>query len=122
MRMSPKRTSASPKRASASPKRGQRTSHNSGSGPRIVFATVGTTQFDELTTTLLSDEVLSTLAAQGYTRLVMQLGRGTEPSLPSSPPPPLQIDWCAMSTLILRLVLQPASDAPYIQHCAVRFS
>lgn len=111
MRVSPKRTTG---RASASPKRGQRTSHNSGSGPRIVFATVGTTQFDELTTTLLSDEVLSTLAAQGYTRLVMQLGRGTEPSLPSSPPPPLQIDWCAIfrDMLILRLVLQPASDAP----------
>ena len=109
MRVSPKRTTG---RASASPKRGQRTSHNSGSGPRIVFATVGTTQFDELTTTLLSDEVLSTLAAQGYTRLVMQLGRGTEPSLPSSPP--LQIDWCAIfrDMLILRLVLQPASDAP----------
>ncbi|KOO23495.1 udp-n-acetylglucosamine transferase subunit alg13-like protein [Chrysochromulina tobinii] len=101
MRMSPKRTSASPKRASASPKRGQRTSHNSGSGPRIVFATVGTTQFDELTTTLLSDEVLSTLAAQGYTRLVMQLGRGTEPSLPSSPPPPLQIDCHAGAGSIL---------------------
>ena len=100
------------RRASASPKRGQRTSHTSGLGPRTVFVTVGTTQFDELTTTLLSDEVLSTLAAQGYTRLVMQLGRGTEPSLPSSPP--LQIDWCAIfrDMLILRLVLQPASDAP----------
>ena len=100
------------RRASASPKRGQRTSHTSGLGPRTVFVTVGTTQFDELTTTLLSDEVLSTLAAQGDTRLVMQLGRGTEPSLPSSPP--LQIDWCAIfrDMLILRLVLQPASDAP----------
>ena len=61
------------------------------SAPKLAFATVGTTQFDALTTTLLSDEVLSALAAQGYTRLIMQLGRGTEPTLP--PSPPLEIDW-----------------------------
>lgn len=58
---------------------------------KMVFATVGTTQFDTLTTTLLSDEVLATLAAQGYKRLVMQLGRGTEPTVPEAPP--LAIEW-----------------------------
>ena len=58
---------------------------------KTVFATVGTTQFDVLTKTLLSDEVLALLAVMGYKRLVMQLGRGAELALP--PSPPLTIDW-----------------------------
>ena len=56
-----------------------------------VFATVGTTQFEGLATALLSDEVLEVLHTQGYRRLVMQLGRGPEPSLPASSP--LAIEW-----------------------------
>jgi UDP-N-acetylglucosamine transferase subunit ALG13 len=60
---------------------------------RTCFATVGTTQFDALPAALLSMEVLNMLKKQGYGRLVMQLGRGTEPIIPESAP--LEIDWCA---------------------------
>lgn len=58
---------------------------------KTVFATVGTTQFETLVTTLLSDEVLQLLAGQGYKRLLLQLGRGPEPVVPVSPP--LAIEW-----------------------------
>ena len=58
---------------------------------KSVFATVGTTQFGALAEELLSDEVLRVLAEQGYTDLVMQLGRGPEPTLPAWAP--LDIDW-----------------------------
>ena len=56
-----------------------------------VFATVGTTQFDELIRTLLSDDVLSLLAKQGYHTLRLQVGRGAEPTVP--PRPPINVDW-----------------------------
>ena len=52
----------------------------------MVFATVGTTQFETMVNTLLSAEVLALLAAQGYERLVLQTGRGPEPELPAQPP------------------------------------
>ena len=55
------------------------------------FATVGTTQFDALIRTLLSDEVLTLLANQGYDRLVLQTGRGAEPVLPETSP--LPVEW-----------------------------
>ena len=58
---------------------------------KLCFATVGTTQFDALTATLLTTEVLASLAAQGYTRLVLQVGRGAEPQVPASPP--LAVEW-----------------------------
>ena len=61
--------------------------------PRVVFATVGTTQFDALTSTLMSAGVLDTLADQGYERLVIQVGRGAAPMIPESPP--LDIKWYA---------------------------
>ena len=56
-----------------------------------AFVTVGTTQFEGLATAVLSEDVLSILAAQGFKRLVLQLGRGPEPKLPEAPP--LQIEW-----------------------------
>lgn len=60
-----------------------------------AFATVGTTQFDALTRALVSPEVTSLLARQGYTRLLLQIGRGAEPPLAASagPAPPLRVEW-----------------------------
>jgi beta-1,4-N-acetylglucosaminyltransferase len=58
---------------------------------KVVFATVGTTQFDGLVDALLSDEVLVLLAEHGYTELRLQVGHGTEPSIPASPP--LKVKW-----------------------------
>ena len=58
---------------------------------KVVFATVGTTQFDGLVDALLSDEVLALLAEHGYTELRLQVGHGTEPSIPASPP--LKVKW-----------------------------
>ena len=60
---------------------------------KSVFATVGTTQFDALTQSLVCTEVTELLARQGYSRLVIQIGRGAEPALPSSPPPALSVEW-----------------------------
>ena len=57
----------------------------------VVFATVGTTSFPALGDTLLTAEVLAALHAQGYRKLVLQLGRGPEPQIPSTPP--LKIEW-----------------------------
>jgi beta-1,4-N-acetylglucosaminyltransferase len=58
---------------------------------RTVFATVGTTQFDALTRALVSAEVTSLFAQQGYTRLLLQIGRGAEPVLSS--PAALAVEW-----------------------------
>ena len=58
---------------------------------KVVFATVGTTQFDGLVDALLSDEVMALLAEHGYTELRLQVGHGTEPRIPASPP--LQVAW-----------------------------
>ena len=62
---------------------------------RVCFATVGTTQFDALTLALVSHEVTGLLARHGYSCLRLQIGRGAEPVLPSDPPPPIPIEWCA---------------------------
>jgi beta-1,4-N-acetylglucosaminyltransferase len=59
---------------------------------RTVFATVGTTQFDALTQALVSAEVTELLFQQGYTRLLLQVGRGAEPALPS-PALALPVEW-----------------------------
>ena len=56
-----------------------------------AFATVGTTQFDALTSTLLSRELLETLRRQGYGELLVQYGRGAEPAPPTQPP--LDVGW-----------------------------
>ena len=41
-----------------------------------VYVTVGTTEFDELVKTIVSDGVLNTLVSMGYERLLIQTGRG----------------------------------------------
>ncbi|KAL1526792.1 hypothetical protein AB1Y20_015488 [Prymnesium parvum] len=56
-----------------------------------VFVTVGTTQFDLLIQKMLSEEVLDLLSKQGYTTLRLQVGRGSEPLVPTKAP--LSIDW-----------------------------
>ena len=60
-------------------------------GSTVVFATVGTTSFSALADTLLTAEVLAALHKQGYRKLVLQIGRGPEPQIPSGAP--LQIEW-----------------------------
>ena len=57
----------------------------------MLFGTVGTTAFASLGDVLLSPEVLSELHAQGYRRLLLQLGRGPEPQIPDAAP--LAIEW-----------------------------
>lgn len=57
----------------------------------LVYVTVGTTQFESLIDALLEADVLALLAAQGYRRLRMQVGRGREPALPAGAP--LAIEW-----------------------------
>ena len=42
----------------------------------VVFATVGTTSFDRLVETLTSKPLLNVLERLGYTKLVVQIGRG----------------------------------------------
>ncbi|XP_026213636.1 UDP-N-acetylglucosamine transferase subunit ALG13 homolog [Anabas testudineus] len=44
---------------------------------RTVFVTVGTTSFDDLIENITSSEAVETLKAQGYERLVLQVGRGS---------------------------------------------
>ena len=43
---------------------------------RVVFATVGTTDFDRLVETLTCKPVLNVLERLGYTKLILQIGRG----------------------------------------------
>lgn len=44
---------------------------------KTVFATVGTTSFDELIESVASSEAAQALKARGYERLVLQVGRGS---------------------------------------------
>ena len=44
---------------------------------KTVFVTVGTTQFDELIKTITSAAMLDVLVERGFTRLLVQTGRGT---------------------------------------------
>lgn len=43
---------------------------------RSVFVTVGTTSFDDLIRTVTSPDVCSAINSRGYTKLIIQLGRG----------------------------------------------
>lgn len=76
-----------------------------------VFATVGTTLFDSLIATLLTPEVLDTLASLGYRRLVLQVGKGAEPPLPAASP--LELEWWATRHIPLRRVCSRGARA----HC-----
>ena len=53
---------------------------------RTIFVTVGTTLFDALTEGVSQPEALTWMKKNGYTRLVVQYGKGTEPSFPESCP------------------------------------
>ena len=66
-------------------------SSSTSAAAKMAFATVGTTQFEAMVETLLSDEVLRLLAAQGFKRLVIQLGRGPEITIPAAAP--LTVEW-----------------------------
>ncbi len=43
---------------------------------KMVFITVGTTSFDEMIRLVDTDAFLNVLKSRGYTRLLIQLGRG----------------------------------------------
>ncbi|KAI9554473.1 hypothetical protein GHT06_019746 [Daphnia sinensis] len=53
-------------------------------GTKKIFVTVGTTQFDELVTGVLHPDMLEIMEAKGYTHLIIQIGRGPEPQIPTS--------------------------------------
>ena len=53
---------------------------------RTIFVTVGTTLFDKLIFAVSSPEFLKWIAEKGYTRLIIQYGKGSEPQLPKDPP------------------------------------
>ncbi|XP_050033583.1 UDP-N-acetylglucosamine transferase subunit ALG13 [Dermacentor andersoni] len=48
---------------------------------KTVFVTVGTTSFDELIETVVSPEVLAVLNSQGYTKVLLQVGKGSTPKV-----------------------------------------
>lgn len=51
-----------------------------------VFVTVGTTLFDKLVAAVSSAEFIKWIADQGYSRLVLQYGKGAEPVMPQDSP------------------------------------
>ncbi|XP_052680997.1 UDP-N-acetylglucosamine transferase subunit ALG13 homolog isoform X2 [Crassostrea angulata] len=54
-------------------------------GQNSVFVTVGTTQFEKLTDYVCSSAILKTLANLGYKKVVVQIGRGRDPSIDTVP-------------------------------------
>lgn len=51
---------------------------------RTIFVTVGTTLFDKLISSVSSSQALAWMQEHGYTRLVMQYGKGAEPPIPQN--------------------------------------
>ena len=52
---------------------------------KVVFATVGSTSFDRLVETVTSKPILRLLERQGFTKLLVQIGRGRcEPEMYST--------------------------------------
>ena len=49
---------------------------------KTLFVTVGTTLFDKLVLSTTSPEALKWMLSKGFTRLIVQYGKGVEPSLP----------------------------------------
>ncbi|CAB9496916.1 Putative bifunctional UDP-N-acetylglucosamine transferase and deubiquitinase ALG13 [Seminavis robusta] len=49
---------------------------------RTLFVTVGTTLFDKLVLSTSSPEALQWMLANGFTRVIIQYGKGVEPSIP----------------------------------------
>ncbi|CAN7980281.1 unnamed protein product [Ixodes pacificus] len=50
---------------------------------KTVFVTVGTTSFDDLIDTIISSDVLNVLKSQGYTKILLQVGKGNTPKVDS---------------------------------------
>lgn len=50
---------------------------------KTVFVTVGTTSFDCLIDTVVSSDVLNVLKDQGYTKVLLQVGKGRVPKVES---------------------------------------
>lgn len=57
---------------------------------KTVFVTVGTTSFDELIETVVSPEVLAVLKNQGYTKVLLQVGKGNTPKVDGSVEPSVE--------------------------------
>jgi beta-1,4-N-acetylglucosaminyltransferase len=53
----------------------------SSSKERCIFVTVGTTLFDSLIESVVSEQTLVCMASHGYTRLIIQYGKGQPPLL-----------------------------------------
>ena len=53
---------------------------------RTIFVTVGTTLFDKLIAAVTSAQALQWMHQNGYTRLVIQYGKGAEPTIPKDAP------------------------------------
>ncbi|XP_068104011.1 UDP-N-acetylglucosamine transferase subunit ALG13 [Hyperolius riggenbachi] len=53
---------------------------------RCVFVTVGTTSFDELIACVSSQQIISLLKELGYSKLILQIGRGKEEPEPYTSP------------------------------------
>lgn len=53
---------------------------------RTIFVTVGTTLFDSLVASATSRDALQWMASNGYSRLVIQYGKGNEPIIPKDSP------------------------------------
>lgn len=53
---------------------------------KTVFVTVGTTSFDDLIKSIISQEAVEALKSHGYEKLVLQVGRGTIIPCPESCP------------------------------------
>ena len=53
---------------------------------RTIFVTVGTTRFDPLIEAVTRADSLQWMKRNGYTHLVIQYGKGREPSIPNGAP------------------------------------
>ena len=58
---------------------------------RTAFVTVGTTLFEGLIQAMVDPRVLDKLSDLGFTKLVLQYGKGTKPVLSSTSPPPARL-------------------------------
>ena len=62
--------------------------------PRTLFVTVGTTLFDALVQAVTSEKVLQMLADLGFTKMIVQYGKGQEPNnnTVNMPDMPIQVE------------------------------
>nr|CAG4642950.1 EOG090X0KOU [Evadne anonyx] len=72
------------------------------SKPKSVFVTVGTTSFDELIGFVLEKKFLRMLEEKGYSKVTLQIGHGTEPSIPKSN---ILVEWYRLKNSISNDIL-----------------